>query len=165
VGQPQPLVPDQVERGVDRLSVRQRDLPPVPDGPQGVPHPPQLGLRERVRVGHAEDEHAPLAGQLLDRPLADQLPLLHDGDPVAHHLDLAQQVRVDKHRRPLAPAVLDDLPDLPPADRVHPVRRLVQENQLRVVEDGLGDPGPLLHALGVGADLVVHPAGQSDLIE
>jgi hypothetical protein len=63
------------------------------------------------------------------------------------------------------PPVLDHLPDLPSADRVHPVGRLVQEDQLRIVEDGLCDSGPLLHALGVGPDLVVHPAGQADLLE
>ena len=54
------------------------------------------------------------------------------------------------------------LADLAPADRIDAVGRLVEEDHLGVVHQGLGDAEPLLHALGIGADLGVHPPLDAD---
>src|SRR5262249_32462925 len=64
VRDPQPLVPKQVQGRVDRLAVREGDLPPVAHGPHTVSHLPQFGLREVVPVAlrHAENEHPLLLG-------------------------------------------------------------------------------------------------------
>ena len=95
-------------------------------------------------------------------PCRTSSPLVQDRHPVGDHLDLAEQVRVDEDRPPLALELQEQVADLLAADRVHAVGRLVQEDHLRVVEERLGDPQPLLHPLGVGADLGVHPLAQAD---
>ena len=55
--------------------------------------------------------------------------------------------------------------DFAAADRIDAVGRLVEEDDFRVVEDGLGDAEALLHALGIGADFVVHPALEADHLQ
>ena len=47
---------------------------------------------------------------------------------------------------------LDDLAHLHAAQRVQAAGRLVEDQQVRVVDQGLGQSHPLLHALGIGLD-------------
>src|SRR6185436_6894634 len=59
-----------------------------------------------------------------------------------------------------------DQPDRPaPHDRVHPAQRLVEDQQLRLVDDRLRQLHALAHALAVGADLAVADVEQVDRIE
>ena len=60
---------------------------------------------------------------------------------------------------------LHQVADLAAADRIDAVGRLVEEDHVRLVQQRLGDAEPLFHALGVGADLVVHPALEADQLE
>jgi hypothetical protein len=74
-------------------------------------------------------------------------------------------VRVEEDGLPLLLELLHHAADLAAADRVHAVGRLVEEDHVGVVQQRLGDPQPLLHALGVGADLGVPPPLQADHLQ
>ena len=50
-------------------------------------------------------------------------------------------------------------------DRVGAGERLVEEEDERVVDEGLGELGPLPHPLGVAADGAVGVLGHADLVE
>ena len=85
-------------------------------------------------------------------PRGDRPAVVEDHDPVAHPLDLGQQVRVEDHRRAAVARGADDRPDVHPPDRVERRGRLVEQDQLRVAEQGDAEPEPLLHPLGEAAD-------------
>ncbi len=59
----------------------------------------------------------------------------------------------------------DELTHLPDPDRVQSVRRLVEDEQVRIAEQGGADGEALLHAEGVRPYLVRAAAGESDLVE
>ena len=81
--------------------------------------------------------------------------LVDDEQPVAHLLELAEEVGRHEHgavaRRPISP--ISSRISLMP-DRVEAVGRLVEHQQLRVAEQGGGDAEPLLHAERVLAEAV-----------
>ena len=74
--------------------------------------------------------------------------MIHDRDVVAHLLDLVEEVGRDEHRPAFA---LDErshqLTELDHSGRVETVRRLVEDEQLGLVEKSPGDTEPLAHAL------------------
>src|SRR5450432_1348253 len=74
-------------------------------------------------------------------------------------LDLLQDVRADQDDAALAAHLLQQVDHLQPLPRVHPVERLVQDNDLWIVHQGGGHLDPLPHALGVGRDLAVLGVG------
>ena len=51
----------------------------------------------------------------------------------------------------------NDLPELARPDRIEADRRLVQEQDLRIVQQRAGDVQALLHAARVALDLLVAP--------
>ena len=51
------------------------------------------------------------------------------------------------------------------AGRVHAVGRLVENQQLRIVDDGRGQLEPLLHAGGIRFDLAIAGLAQPDIVE
>ena len=67
-------------------------------------------------------------------------------------LDLVQDVAGDEHALALGaePRMMSD--QVAAGDRVGAGQRLVEEQHLRVVDEGLGELGPLPHPLGVAAD-------------
>ena len=91
--------------------------------------------------------------------------MVEDDDPVAHPLDLGQQVRVEDDRRATVARRADDGPDVDPADRVERRGRLVEQDQLRVPEQRDAQPEPLLHPLREAAHRVVGTVGQADPVE
>lgn len=90
---------------------------------------------------------------------------MQDRHSIADLFDFAEQVRVEEDRLPFAAEAFHEIADLAAADRVHPVRRFIQKDDLRIVEHRLGDAEPLLHALRVGADAVIHPGADADDLE
>ena len=98
-------------------------------------------------------------------PSRHQLALRQNRHAVANLLDLAEQVRVQKDRFALRLEGLHDVADLAPAHRIDAVGRLVEEDHVRLVHQRLGDAEPLFHALGVGADFVVHPPLEADHLQ
>ena len=85
---------------------------------------------------------------------------------VADLLDLAQQVRGDHDRdAELVAGPLDQVQHLVAPGRIEAVRGLVEEQQLGVVDEGLGQLDALLHAGGVAADLAVALLVQADVAQ
>ncbi len=88
-----------------------------------------------------------VGGQILERPLHGDLPLHEDRDAIAHHLELAEQVAVEEDGPSLAPQLDEDVADLASSHRVDAVGRFVEDDQLRIVHQRLGESDPLLHPL------------------
>ena len=59
----------------------------------------------------------------------------------------------------------DHLPKPCDAGRVEPVHRLVEDQQLRIAEQGSGDAEPLAHAEAVAADRLPATIAQADEIQ
>jgi hypothetical protein len=109
----------------------------------------------------------PLVGQEVGRlRLDEQPPLLEDPDPVAETRHLDQLVAREQDRLPpLVGEVDEEAPDLLDALRVEPVRRLVEQQERRVAEQGAGDAEPLPHSLGVASDPPVAVRREPDRLE
>src|SRR6266511_1450755 len=107
--------------------------------------------RVQPELDHLADPDLTL--QLIGRPLSQDPPRLDEGDGVAQLLGLAHVMRGEDDRGGLLPPELCDLEaDADGHVRVEPQRRLVQEQQLRLVEERLGEGQPLLEP---GGQLVV----------
>lgn len=71
----------------------------------------------------------------------------------------------EKHRLPLIPQAEDDVPDLDAADRIKARHGLVQQDQLRVMDQGLRQPDALEHAFRELAELAIAGFAQSHHLE
>ena len=100
-----------------------------------------------------------------DRPLPDDPSLAHDRDARAQLVHVAEDVRVEEHRLAALVQALDDALDLDAADGVEPGHRLVEQHELRVVDERLGDADPLQHAFGVLAEMRVGRGEQADVAQ
>ena len=80
-------------------------------------------------------------------------------------LDLGQDVARDEDGPALALEVLDEPDELALAERVEPAHGLVQDDDPRIVGDGLGELDPLAHAPAVAADEPVLVLGEIDDVE
>ena len=90
-----------------------------------------------------------------DVALGQDLALVDEDDPRGQGLDLGQDVARDEDGPALLLEVLDEPDELALAQRVEPAQRLVEDEDLRVVGDGLGELDPLAHAPAVAADEAV----------
>ena len=88
-----------------------------------------------------------------------------DRHPVAHELDLAEQVRVEQNSVPTRAQLLQEDPDGPAACRVERARRLVEQEHRWRADQRLGDPEPLLHSLRHLLDALMAGLRQSDQLE
>jgi hypothetical protein len=61
--------------------------------------------------------------------------------------------------------IADELADLDHARGIEPVRRLVEEHEIGLAEQGARDPEPLLHAEGVRGELAVRALAEIDELE
>ena len=121
--------------------------------------PGHLAKRD-CRIGRADDErwprgarprHRTVVGELGDGPHPDEAPVGEDPDPVAYALDLIEQVAGQENgRAPLADEPPEQLQDLGDTDRVDRGRRLVQDEDVRVLDECVGDAEALEHAPRVG---------------
>ena len=95
-------------------------------------------------------------GELLERPGGDEAAGGEEPDPVAQRLDLAQDVRREQDGQV---ALVDEAPEqreqLLDARRVDRDRRLVEDQDRRLLDQGVGDAQPLAHAAGVGVGALV----------
>src|SRR5438094_7547770 len=90
--------------------------------------------------------------------------LVHDDDVVAGVLDVGQQVRrqnqVDAF---VVRQIADEIEHLVAPFRVHAVGRLVEEQQIGIVNERLRQLDPLLHAGRVGFDIAVARLAEADV--
>ena len=100
------------------------------------------------------------------RPSAASLPLVEDDDRLAERLDVVEDVRGQEDLdRLVGRDVPDELEDLGPAGRIEVRGRLVEEEDLRVVDEGLGQLEPLLHARRIGVEEPVAGLAEADVEE
>ena len=122
-----------------------------------------------ARPGHADGEHpavVEVGGQLVDRARRDEAAPDEDADAVADLLDLVQQVRRQQDRHALVGAQpLDEQQQLAHALGVDVHRRLVEDEDRRVLDQRVGEAEPLAHAPRVAADLAVGVGGEPDVVE
>ena len=148
-----------------------------------------FGHRQRREQRAALEQHAPALADILrigllaaDHRLAEHLDLAGFGslkaDDRAHQHRLAG-ARAANHADDLAAidteveALVDDLlakrvlepAHLDDACGVEPVRRLVEDQDLGILEERPGDPQTLLHPERVRLDLVVRPLRETDLLQ
>src|SRR6266702_2500248 len=124
----------------------------------------QFGLQLGQAFLDLDREDLARLGEAGDRVGAQQPPAVDRDQVVADPLDLAEQVRGDHDGdAELRPDPADQLEHGGTAGRVEPVGRLVEQQQLRRADQGLGQLHPLLHAGGVGADQPVPLLVQADV--
>ena len=119
----------------------------------------QLGQPGRVRRAHPDRLVGAAGDHVLGGGLDDQLaPADHD-QVVGGDRHLVHQVAGYQDGPALGGQLLHQVPDPQHALGVQPVHRLVQQQHLRVAEQGRGDAEPLAHAEGEAArPLVGHRA-------
>ena len=151
---------------------------PLPSGGASTDSTDSIPLQRRARpldVGRRRqlesdlDDGGPvteLGRELVDGPDPDEAARREDPDPVADGLDLAQEVAGEHDRQAaLVDEPAQQLEDLDDADRVDRGGRLVEDQEVGRLDQGIGDAEPLAHAAGVGADPVVRAVGEADLGE
>lgn len=119
-------------------------------------------VRVRVGVGDLDREGRGDLGEVAGGAGAQQLAAVDDHDVVAGPLQLAEEVGGDQDGdAEVGVDAADQAEHLVAPDRVEAVGRLVEEDQLGVVDESLGQLDALLHARGVAADgavaLLVEP--------
>ena len=122
-------------------------------------------------VGHAEGldlDHAPGADQALElggSALGDELAGADHRDPVAQLVGLEHVVRGQQDRLALLAQQRDRGAQLTGPDRVDPDRGLVEEEDVRVVQEPSRDVQPLAHASGVALHPLPLAPGQADQLQ
>ncbi len=137
----------------DRVGVARVD-------PHGVP-----ANLDGIDAGHAQQRHLvgpgqrrpdrPAGGQRLDlggRAVRDDPAVAHQDDPVGVEVGLLEVVRGEQHGAAALRVPADGRPEVPASLDVHPGGRLVEDQQLRVGQQGHREPQPLLLAAGALAD-------------
>ena len=131
-----------------------------------------LGFRPIVRGRglEADLERRPAvaeqARQPGDGPLPDQPAGGEDADPVAHGLDLGQEVaREQDGQAAVVHERAQEVEDLDHAERVDRGGRLVEDEDVGRLHERVRDAEALLHAARVRLDAVVGAVGQADLFE
>ncbi len=104
--------------------------------------------------------------QLLGRALGHQTPSGDDPDPVGQCVGLLEVLGREEDGHPQLGVEPTDLgPDAGPAERVEPCGRLVEEEDLGVVDEGRRQVEPALHAPRVGADAAIDRIADVDQVE
>ena len=116
-------------------------------------------------VADVEPQLQHLAGgvpvdQLARRALRRDLAAVHDHQPVAQLLGLVHVVRGQDQRHALLLEPEQPVPHHVPGLRIQAGRRLVQEQDLGLVDQRPGDGEAALHAARQRLDLVIGPLGQ-----
>ena len=118
-----------------------------------VPLPSACGRPvERRLVGELEPDaaagHEPL--ELGRRALGDDPAAVEQRDPAREPVGLLEVLRREQDRDAARDELADDVPHHPPAAGVEAGRRLVEEDDPRVADEGHRQVQPAAHAAGVG---------------
>ena len=97
--------------------------------------------------------------------MKDDLPAAEHGQLVAQPADVGQAVRDEDRRLALGLAAENDLVEQLAGREVHALGRLVEHQQLGIVDQGLGQGQPLQHALAEGGDRLARAVGQADFVQ
>ncbi len=120
----------------------------------------------RGRVGDAHAGARPGSPRAARRPPGgSSAAVADDRDRVADLLDLGQDVRAQQHGDPGLGEPRISVADVADAGRVEPVGRLVEDQQVGLLEQRRRDREPLLHAQRVGAVAVTVAPGEADRLD
>ena len=114
------------------------------------------GSDERVRT---------VAEQLLAGARGADPPAVEDHHAVADVLDVGEKVRGEQDRLAALLEIDEQVLHLPRADRIEARGRLVEDEELRIVDERLRDAESPRHALGVLADRTMPGAAEADHLE
>lgn len=107
-----------------------------------------------------------LPPELVDAAAGDQLSLDEDADPVADLLDLIELMGGQEDRASvLYGQLLDQSRQLAHSFGINPQRRLVHDDDLRILHQDIGNPEPLSHAAGVAAGLASGRVCHTDTLQ
>ena len=130
---------------------------------------PSSSRRLQKRSGVAVDADVEIGGVVVrhvERLRGDDLPAVEHDNVVADPLHVVEDVRGEHHQDAELPVdAADQVEHLLPAERIEPVRRLVEEDQLGIVHDRLGELHPLFHAGRESFDQPVALFVETDLVE
>jgi hypothetical protein len=121
-----------------------------------------------VEVPHAGcrlDLHPARARELVRATGGDHGAGGEDRHAVAHQLDLAEQMRVQQHGDAPPAELFQKLANDAPPHRIEGAGRLVEQQEPGRPDQRLGDPQPLLHALGHRRHPHGARVGQADQLE
>ena len=129
-----------------------------------------LGSRSSTSSGQDRRRRAPSrlqpsAVSSSSEPDGREASLGENRHATAERLGVAQDVRAEEHRAPLVPQLEDQLPHLAPAERIESRHRLVEEHDLRVVDERLRDADALHHALRELPQLEAPLRADADFVE
>ena len=116
-------------------------------------------------VARDADRARAVAQELADRvgvALGDEPPVHEHDDARRHPLDLVEHVRRDQHGAALLAELARQLDDPAALGRVGAVERLVEQQQLGIVDERAGELDPLAHALREAADGAIGGVGELD---
>ncbi len=147
-------------RGQGDRQPRRLDLDLGPDGGAVEQHPGPVGLGALDLEGERCSRQ-----QFGDRPLADDVAPIHDGDGVTGPFDLVQEVRGQDDGPALGHQGKDHVPHLVHAGGVEPVHGLVEDEELRVAEEAGRHSQALAHAHGVLRHPVVGAVDDADPLQ
>jgi len=99
--------------------------------------------------------------EVFDLAFVADLALDDDGHAIAHHLDVGQDVGVHEDGLAVGAQPQDQIADLLASQRVESAHGLVEEHDLRVVDQRLGDARALQHALRVGTEARIAGVGEA----
>ncbi len=94
---------------------------------------------------------AVLLQQILRRIRGTDAPLVDHHHTRTHHFDFGQNVRRNQNGAPMR-EVFDELPHLPDLVGIEADGRFVEDEQIRVMNQGVSESDPLFLAFGEGAD-------------
>jgi signal transduction histidine kinase len=119
------------------------------------------GLVERL----SGDEEHTLPAQLVDGAVGDEPTASDDTDPIADLLHLAEQVAGQQDGPPSGAEAADQVTHVGEARGVETVGRLVEDQQLGVLEEGGRYAEPLLHAQRVRREAIAGAVGELHHVE
>ena len=101
-------------------------------------------------------------GRRRETAFGDDAAAFDERHAIAGRFHFAKQMGIEKHRDPVGAQFVDDAAHQQSAQRVEPGGRLIEEDELRFVEQRLGQPHPLKHALAVAAQRAIGRVEQVD---
>ena len=123
---------------------------PKRDKPSRIAAPPRPRLRRtdaKLQVEHL--------GRSRETAFLDDAAALDEHDPIARGFHFAEQMGIEKDRDPVGAQLGDDVAHQQPSQWVEAGGRLVQEHELRLVQQRLCQPRALQHALAVAAQRAI----------
>ena len=94
-------------------------------------------------------------GRSRETAFGDDAAALDERDPIAGGFHFAEQMGIEKHRDPVGAQFGDDVAHQQPSQWIEAGGRLVQEHELRLVQQRLCQPHALQHALAVAAQRAI----------